>query len=62
MSDKWHATCGTCVTGSNVAALSPDGAAKWYRMMTSDPGAALALERRINHFFLSSITPFAAAG
>ncbi len=35
---------------SNVACLSPAGAAAWYATMTSDPGQAADLERRINAF------------
>ncbi len=35
---------------SNVACLSPAGAAAWYETMTTDPGHAAELEQRINAF------------
>eukprot|EP00947_MAST-08B_sp_MAST-8B-sp1_P002124 g2124.t1 len=51
---------------SNVAALSPSGAARWYRDMVSGDASrragALALERKINQFFLDHVVPYGAAG
>lgn len=43
---------------SNIAALSPSGAAKWYHQMQTKPIEALALEGRINNFFQDIIVPF----
>ncbi|WP_028922511.1 dihydrodipicolinate synthase family protein [Pseudonocardia acaciae] len=47
---------------SNVAALSPAGAARWYRQMDADPDAALDLERRLRGFLDAHIAPLARAG
>jgi dihydrodipicolinate synthase/N-acetylneuraminate lyase len=47
---------------SNVACLSPDGAARWLVSMEQDPNAAADLERRINAFFDCHIAPLKAAG
>jgi len=47
---------------SNVAALSPNGAAKWYEQMKSDIEGALDLEKRIDDFFTQYIVPFAKQG
>lgn len=47
---------------SNVAALSPIGAARWYAQMRSDPDAAADVERRIAEFFALHIAPLQAAG
>ncbi|UYM05575.1 dihydrodipicolinate synthase family protein [Solicola gregarius] len=47
---------------SNVAALSPDGAVRWYETMRSDPAAAADVERRIAEFFARHIAPLQAAG
>ncbi len=43
---------------SNVAALNPFGAQKWYEMMIVDMPAALELEARIQAFMDECITPF----
>ncbi|MFI6344128.1 dihydrodipicolinate synthase family protein [Streptomyces sp. NPDC050560] len=47
---------------SNVACMSPAGAARWFAQMTADPAAALALEARIRAFLDAHITPLARAG
>jgi len=47
---------------SNVAALSPNGAAKWYVQMKSNIQDALDFERRIDDFFTQYIVPFAKQG
>ncbi|WP_028936548.1 dihydrodipicolinate synthase family protein [Pseudonocardia spinosispora] len=47
---------------SNVACLSPDGAARWYRQMTEDLPAALELEARLHGFLDAHIAPLSAAG
>jgi dihydrodipicolinate synthase/N-acetylneuraminate lyase len=43
---------------SNVACLQPQGAQRWYEMMTTAPDAALDLERRIQEFMNRYIVPF----
>ncbi|MDE3165379.1 MAG: dihydrodipicolinate synthase family protein [Acidobacteriota bacterium] len=43
---------------SNVACLSPAGAVRWNRQMTSDPASALDLETRIRQFLSDSVLPF----
>ncbi len=43
---------------SNVACLSPAGAVRWNRQITSDPAGALDLERRIQRFMSDCILPF----
>ncbi|MEV5552044.1 substrate-binding domain-containing protein [Nonomuraea wenchangensis] len=50
---------GSC---SNIAAMSPRGAAAWYRLMRTDPAAELDVERRIGAFFRLHIAPLRAAG
>ncbi|MDX6291602.1 MAG: hypothetical protein QOH50_677 [Kribbellaceae bacterium] len=49
---------------SNVAALSPAGAVRWYDQIHSDGGyaAAMDVERRIGVFFAGHIAPLQAAG
>ncbi|TCN43337.1 hypothetical protein EV644_10224 [Kribbella orskensis] len=47
---------------SNVAALSPAGAVRWYEQILKDPGAALDVERRIGEFFAEHIAPLQSAG
>jgi dihydrodipicolinate synthase/N-acetylneuraminate lyase len=47
---------------SNVAAMSPAGAAGWYRRMETDPDGALELERRLRGFLDDHIAPLARAG
>jgi dihydrodipicolinate synthase/N-acetylneuraminate lyase len=47
---------------SNVAALSPAGAVRWYQQIRADPEAALDLERRIGEFFGEHIAPLQSAG
>jgi dihydrodipicolinate synthase/N-acetylneuraminate lyase len=47
---------------SNVACLSPAGAARWYAQITSDLPAALAFEERLRGFLDAHIAPLAAAG
>ncbi len=42
---------------SNVACLSPSGAARWWRQVEADPEAALDLERRINAFLAAHVIP-----
>lgn len=42
---------------SNVACLSPNGAVRHWRLMESDPVAAVALEARITRFMASHILP-----
>lgn len=43
---------------SNVACLSPGGAQRWFRLMTTDPPRALEIERRIQSFLSQHILPF----
>lgn len=43
---------------SNVACLSPAGAVRWNRQMSSDPAGALDLEARIGQFFAEHVLPF----
>jgi dihydrodipicolinate synthase/N-acetylneuraminate lyase len=47
---------------SNVACLSPGGAARWYAQMTTDLPAALALEERLRGFLDAHIAPLGRAG
>jgi dihydrodipicolinate synthase/N-acetylneuraminate lyase len=49
---------------SNVAALSPAGAIRWYDQIHSGSGyaAAMDVERRIGEFFTGHIAPLLAAG
>lgn len=47
---------------SNVAAISPPGAARWYAQMSADPAGALDVERRIAELFDRHIAPLQAAG
>lgn len=47
---------------SNIAALTPDGAARWYATMESDPAAAADVERRIGKLFAEHITPLQQSG
>ncbi|WP_210769298.1 dihydrodipicolinate synthase family protein [Occultella kanbiaonis] len=47
---------------SNVAALSPRGAAAWWRQMQTDPDGAADVERRIAEFFAAHVAPLAARG
>jgi dihydrodipicolinate synthase/N-acetylneuraminate lyase len=47
---------------SNVACLSPAGAAAWYAQMRSDPDGAADLESRLQHFLARHITPLQQRG
>lgn len=47
---------------SNVAALSPVGAVRWYEQILKDPEVALDVERRIGEFFAEHIAPLQSAG
>jgi dihydrodipicolinate synthase/N-acetylneuraminate lyase len=47
---------------SNVACLSPAGAARWYEQMTTDLPAAQAFEERLRGFLDAHIAPLARAG
>jgi dihydrodipicolinate synthase/N-acetylneuraminate lyase len=47
---------------SNVACLSPAGAARWYAQITSDLPAALELEQRLRGFLDAHIGPLARSG
>jgi dihydrodipicolinate synthase/N-acetylneuraminate lyase len=47
---------------SNVACLSPAGAAAWHAMMRSDPARAMDLERRLQRFLDDHITPLQQRG
>ncbi|QYN32207.1 dihydrodipicolinate synthase family protein [Pseudonocardia sp. DSM 110487] len=47
---------------SNVACLSPAGAARWYALITSDLPAALAFEERLRGFLDAHIGPLGRAG
>ena len=47
---------------SNVACLSPAGAAAWYRMMTADPDRAAEVEVRLRSFLDRHIMPFQRRG
>ena len=49
--------CGAHGSYSNVACLSPAGAARWYRQMSADPAAALDLQKRLQAFFARYIRP-----
>jgi dihydrodipicolinate synthase/N-acetylneuraminate lyase len=45
---------------SNVACLSPSGAARWWRQLQADQTGALALEDRIARFMASHVLPLAS--
>jgi dihydrodipicolinate synthase/N-acetylneuraminate lyase len=47
---------------SNVACLTPGGAASWYQTMLTDPAEALALERALAGFLDRHIAPLQRAG
>jgi dihydrodipicolinate synthase/N-acetylneuraminate lyase len=47
---------------SNVACLSPGGAARWYAQITTDLPAALAFEERLRGFLDAHIAPLGRAG
>lgn len=47
---------------SNIACLNPAGARDWYRMMRTDPEAALDLEARIGSFLAAHVHPLQRAG
>jgi dihydrodipicolinate synthase/N-acetylneuraminate lyase len=47
---------------SNVAALSPNGAAAWYRLMQHDMPAAADVEHRLATFFDRQVVPLQAQG
>jgi dihydrodipicolinate synthase/N-acetylneuraminate lyase len=47
---------------SNVAALSPDGAARWFRTIHDDPSAGADLERRVSEFFAQHVAPLERRG
>lgn len=42
---------------SNIACLSPGGAARWAQLAANDPARALATERRVIEFFLDHVVP-----
>jgi dihydrodipicolinate synthase/N-acetylneuraminate lyase len=42
---------------SNVAAMSPTGAVRWYETMRTDPDAAVDTERRLAQFFRRHVAP-----
>ena len=44
---------------SNIAALQPVGAQKWYETMQKDMDTALDIEKRILTFILEHIIPYA---
>lgn len=46
---------------SNIACLSPFGAVMHWRMIESDPAAAVELERRVNLFLVDHVLPFRAS-
>ncbi|MDN5854421.1 MAG: dihydrodipicolinate synthase family protein [Actinomycetia bacterium] len=47
---------------SNIAALSPVGAARWYALMRTDPAAALDIEERIAELFARHVEPLQRTG
>ena len=47
---------------SNIAALSPNGAANWYSLIRTDPASALDIERRIAELFDRHIAPLQRDG
>lgn len=47
---------------SNVACLSPAGAARWYRLARTDPHGGLELERRVGEFFRRHVRPLKLQG
>jgi dihydrodipicolinate synthase/N-acetylneuraminate lyase len=47
---------------SNVAALSPDGAAWWYATAKAHPPAALDIERRVGELFSVHVEPLLRRG
>jgi dihydrodipicolinate synthase/N-acetylneuraminate lyase len=47
---------------SNVACLSPAGAARWYAMMRADPALADDVEQRLQRFLARHITPLSQRG
>ncbi len=47
---------------SNVACLSPEGSQRWWDLMQSDPGKAMAIQINILEFFEECIVPFKKAG
>ena len=47
---------------SNVAGLSPAATARWYKLIHSNPTAALRIEREILAFFDEHISPLVRAG
>ena len=47
---------------SNIACLSPRGAAEWYAMMRADPARALDVERRLQRFLAEHIGPLQQRG
>lgn len=47
---------------SNVAAMSPVGAVRWYGTMVRDAAAGLDIERRIAAFFTAHVAPLQADG
>ena len=47
---------------SNVACLSPEGSQRWWDLMQSDPGKAMAIQINILEFFEECIVPFKNAG
>ncbi|MER7370450.1 dihydrodipicolinate synthase family protein, partial [Nonomuraea wenchangensis] len=55
-------TLGADGSYSNIAAMSPRGAAAWYRLMRTDPAAALDVERRIGQFFRLHLAPLRRPG
>jgi len=47
---------------SNVACLHPRGAARWHRLMQTEPIAALEVEQRLLGFLQENLAPLAAQG
>jgi 4-hydroxy-tetrahydrodipicolinate synthase len=47
---------------SNVACLTPRGAAAWERLIERDPPRALDVQRRVIDFLALSVGPYAADG
>ncbi|GIH15076.1 dihydrodipicolinate synthase family protein [Rugosimonospora africana] len=47
---------------SNIAAMSPTGAVRWYDIIGQDPDAGMDIERRIAVFFAQHVAPLQADG
>ncbi|UPK73519.1 dihydrodipicolinate synthase family protein [Nocardioidaceae bacterium SCSIO 66511] len=55
-------TRGAAGSYSNIAALSPAGAVRWYSLLRDDPAAGLDVERRIATLFDEQIAPLQRRG